>query len=962
MTTGCAGGVIPGADRTDECNPPKVDEDAMILDNFPVKEEESVVVNKASEFDGEFMDPEDTPAEEAKRNQAKADHDEKGFHCTNTMSLDILAQGSKQVLGMAKENSHVKKRRKCHTEVKDEQKGAGKQLKRERVANDGNMNSDNKEFLTAECRHEIEELFEYYKEFSGLGPQLDDSECHSNNLMIAYLLEERSLSFSKLVEEIYEKLKGREGITLASVRSTVLFVGQRVMYGISSADADVLEDESETCLWCWETRDIKLFSATLRAIVNIRRIARKKIHERISALCATLSVLTISEYKDGQRTDLMKPSMVLGKILNKQGISSLVEKLTQKKCANIAAKEARLQEKELMKEAEKNKRSAEKEKKKMDLELQKEKLRIEKERKRMQEEAERQEKRREKEEADLKKQIKKQQEEAAREQRRREKEETERKKQLAMQKQASMMECFLRSKKSSNSSDNSDRLSPMESQSVDTASKNEGITNAVTSSMDCAFSQQYSASMEDLFRLHIAGWRKLAHCNRSCHWGLRRNPKMELIKELKLQRPYLLGESPEKMATPMKDASSYEVNNSSESSYYKFDDELESSVSNISHQNDHIVASSSARSFIKKLLQFDKSFKPAYYGTWRRKRHAIIHRNTLHGVVGPRHPFRKDPELDYDVDSDEEWEEEDPGESLSDCEKDVEEILDAENLKDEDDIECEDSFVVPDGYLSENEGVQIETSEFPDDEAKVSQCCKLEVDNEEFKTLLQQQKILCTFTEKALRKSQPLVISNLSHEKIELLSAEDLNGKAKVEQVCLQALCMRAIPGGAIVDIFTNPSTSYEDQQVPLAPEESAAQAATAPVVSDKDLPEYVRLIQSCPHGINKLVDVLLQKFPSIPKSQMKNKIREISDFVDNRWQVKKDCLQRLGLSASEPSPDKGRKQKSIAMYFSKRCLPPEGQSINISEPSPQSCTKSKAQNFGTDDQFPESGLQFRDL
>ncbi|RZS22288.1 hypothetical protein BHM03_00055040 [Ensete ventricosum] len=532
---GCTGGVIPGADRTDESNPPKVDEDAMILNNFSVKEEESVVVNKAPEFDGEFMDPEDTPAEEAKRNQAKADHDEKGIHCTNTMSPDIPAQGSKQVLGIAKDNSHVKKRRKCHTEVKDEQKGAGKQLKRKRVPTDGNMNSDDKEFLTAECRREIEELFEYYKDFSGLGLQLDDSECHSNNLMIAYLLEERSLSFSKLVEEIYDKLKGREGITLASVRSTVLFVGQRVMYGISSADADVLEDESESCLWCWETRDIKLFSATLRAIVNIRRIARKKIHERISALCG----------------------------------------------------------------------------------------------------------------------------------------------------------------------------------------KNLCLCYATPHIIVCNL------------------W--------SCHWGIRRNPKMELIKELKLQRPYLLGESPEKMATPMKDASSYEVNNSSE--------------------------------------------------------------------------------------------------SLSDCEKDVEEILDAENLKDEDDIESEDSFVVPDGYLSENEGVQIETSEFPDDEAKVSQCCKLEDDNEEFRTLLQQQKILCTFTEKALRKSQPLVISNLGHEKIELLSAEDLTGKAKVEQVCLQALCMRAIPGGAIVDIFTNPSTSYEDQQVHLAPEESAAQAATAPVVSDKDLPEYVSVV-----------------------------------------------------------------------------------------------------------------------
>lgn len=62
------------------------------------------------------------------------------------------------------------------------------------------------------------------------------------------------------------------------------------------------------------------------------------------------------------------------------------------------------------------------------------------------------------------------------------------------------------------------------------------------------------------------------------------------------------------------------------------------------------------------------------------------------------------------------------------------------------------------------------------------------------------------------------------------------------------------------------------------------------------DLELQVRLIQSCPHGINKLVDVLLQKFPSIPKSQLRNKIREISDFVDNRWQVNSFILQYQSL------------------------------------------------------------------
>lgn len=41
----------------------------------------------------------------------------------------------------------------------------------------------------------------------------------------------------------------------------------------------------------------------------------------------------------------------------------------------------------------------------------------------------------------------------------------------------------------------------------------------------------------------------------------------------------------------------------------------------------------------------------------------LLHINNLcfidhiSGAVGPRHPLRKDPDLDYDVDSDEEWEE-----------------------------------------------------------------------------------------------------------------------------------------------------------------------------------------------------------------------------------------------------------------------------------------------------------------
>ncbi|XP_064946644.1 chromatin assembly factor 1 subunit FAS1-like isoform X1 [Musa acuminata AAA Group] len=932
----CLGSIVLGTDRAEESYIVNVDRDALILDIDKAKSEANVVVNRIPEFDEDLLVLDDIPANEARWKLANEDR-EKGDHCTDATGVDIVAvENSSTPVEMVQDCSHVEAVRKCKAEVEDEQKRVKKLLKRKRASFDGNANCDNKEVLITKCQGELDELFEYHKEVSGLRLQLDDGAYHSNNMMVAYLLEESRLPFSKLVGEIYGALKGKNGITLASVRGSVLFVGQRMMYGISSADADVLEDESESSLWCWETRDIKLLPLTLRGIINIRRMARKKIHERISALSVTLSALASPEHKGAYGNNLMEASIKLGKALNRQGISSFVENLTQKYCADMAEKGDWLQQKELMKKIEKSKHSAEKEKKKMDREFQKENLRREKELRRMQEEAEREEKHREKEAAELKKQIKRQLEEAARERRRREKEEAELKKQFAIQKQASIMERFLKSKKNSNSSD--DKVS-IKNSSTETSSKNTGITSAVTSSMDCGFSQECSLTTKDLRGLHITGWRKLAHLGRSCHWGVRRNPKIELMKELKLQRPSFEGEALEKNAALEKETSSHEAN-SSELSYDKLDNELESLTNNICQDDLHIQPSSAWMQH-KKLLQFCQNHRPAYYGTWRRKS----------GVVGPRHPFRKDPELDYDIDSDEEWEEEDPGESLSDCDKNDEEILDAENCKNEDDTESEDSFVVPDGYLSENEGVEMQISCEPtEDEAKVSKCCKSEVDSEESRALLQWQKILCNLTEKALRKSHPLVISNLTHEKAKLLMAEDLAGTAKVEQICLRALCMQAFPGGSIVDILKDPNTSSDDQQVCRCSKENTTQGATVAMISDLDLPEFVRLIQSCPHGINKVVEVLQQKFPTTSKSRLRNKVREISNFVDSRWQVKKDVLEKIGLSTSQPPPDKD--WTGTTKYFSKRCLPPKGRPTEISESS-QSSSKLKRSFCGRERSFP---------
>ncbi|XP_044757538.1 chromatin assembly factor 1 subunit A-like isoform X2 [Coccinella septempunctata] len=89
-----------------------------------------------------------------------------------------------------------------------------------------------------------------------------------------------------------------------------------------------------------------------------------------------------------------------------------------------------------------------------------------------------------------------------------------------------------------------------------------------------------------------------------------------------------------------------------------------------------------------KLLQFHENQRPAYYGTWRKK---------SKNITG-RRPWGKEDIFDYEVDSDDDWEEEEQGENLevmSDEEK--------ENEPENDDYEVDNEFFVPHGHLSDDE-------------------------------------------------------------------------------------------------------------------------------------------------------------------------------------------------------------------------------------------------------------------
>uniref|UniRef100_T1H0N1 Chromatin assembly factor 1 subunit A dimerization domain-containing protein n=1 Tax=Megaselia scalaris TaxID=36166 RepID=T1H0N1_MEGSC len=91
--------------------------------------------------------------------------------------------------------------------------------------------------------------------------------------------------------------------------------------------------------------------------------------------------------------------------------------------------------------------------------------------------------------------------------------------------------------------------------------------------------------------------------------------------------------------------------------------------------------------------------------------------------IGPTKPFEKDPNFfDYEIDSDDEWEEEEPGESLhgSDDEKDKE--------SEDDDYDIDNKWLVPHGHLSDEELGDEEM----EDTSREAQKAKLKVMQQEF--------------------------------------------------------------------------------------------------------------------------------------------------------------------------------------------------------------------------------------
>lgn len=121
-----------------------------------------------------------------------------------------------------------------------------------------------------------------------------------------------------------------------------------------------------------------------------------------------------------------------------------------------------------------------------------------------------------------------------------------------------------------------------------------------------------------------------------------------------------------------------------------------------------------------------------------------------------------------------------------------------------------------------------------------SPSCKKDSESEKFSTLFRQQKYLGNLTERALQKNQPLIISNLMHEKASLLIAQDLSGTLKMEQMCLQALSMHVFPGDSLVEISVD-GMQEEDPEVYMSTGKCSIKPSSAvAVIPESDLPAIV--------------------------------------------------------------------------------------------------------------------------
>ncbi|XP_065059859.1 chromatin assembly factor 1 subunit A-A-like [Rhopilema esculentum] len=270
-----------------------------------------------------------------------------------------------------------------------------------------------------------------------------------------------------------------------------------------------------------------------------------------------------------------------------------------------------------------------------------------------------------------------------------------------------------------------------------------------------------------------------------------------------------------------------------------------------------------------KLLQFSENYRPPYYGTWKKRSKKIT----------PRNPFKKDENLlNYEIDSDEEWEEEEPGESLSGPENED------EDDEEEDNDEENDGFFVPHGYLSDDEGLSDEDGEKKEEHVDIRDKKLDKTEGFPFENKGKSKQMRATCFGVAWFKS--------CEEVPEFLAAYKINPIAELP-----------------IDIFTVKQCKElrEDaEQLDSCPQSAILRSNnnTPLKVPEQAMPKLIDLVHKNSAGLNRLVNTFLEiwdkersknsdqrasTLPRISKRQLEKKILEIA-ARDNFGENGKSC------------------------------------------------------------------------
>ncbi|XP_076802654.1 uncharacterized protein LOC143446757 [Clavelina lepadiformis] len=213
-----------------------------------------------------------------------------------------------------------------------------------------------------------------------------------------------------------------------------------------------------------------------------------------------------------------------------------------------------------------------------------------------------------------------------------------------------------------------------------------------------------------------------------------------------------------------------------------------------------------------KLLQFSENVRPPYYGTWKRKSNCLSARN----------PLRKDMDLfDYEIDSDDEWEE--PGEGEDIANSDGEDEVD----KDEEDDDG-DGFFVPHGYLSDDEGVDRDAED--EGSGDISEQ-KLKMKQQEFENSFKQKIKILT----------PITVGCIWEDNRDEFESHHVQMLIKYE-----------------AQFFTPTPIDVDGIQLSENGQKSKSESNKANAksygVPDEAIPDLIRLLHGNPHSLSRLV------------------------------------------------------------------------------------------------------------